>query len=152
MEDILEIQKKAFLEEGPPSLTKRIDLLKRSIALIETNEEKIIEALNHDFKNRSVDEIKISEIDQTIRNLLFTIRKLNKWMQPQRRFSSLGTDLLGAKFLQPSPLGTVGIISPWNFPVGLIFYPLASVFAAGNRAMVKPSEITPATADIIKEV
>ena len=73
-------------------------------------------------------------------------------MQPQRRFSSLGTDLLGAKsFLQPSPLGTVGIIAPWNFPVGLIFYPLASIFAAGNRAMVKPSEITPATANIIKE-
>ena len=118
MKDILEIQKKAFLDEGPPSLTKRIDLLKRCIALIETHEEKIIKALNHDFKNRSVEEIKISEIDQTIRNLLFTIRKLNKWMQPQRRFSSLGTDLLGAKsFLKPSPLGTVGIISPWNFPL-----------------------------------
>jgi coniferyl-aldehyde dehydrogenase len=152
MENILEVQKKAFLKEGPPSLEKRTDLLKRCVALIETHQEKIVKALNQDFQNRSVDEIKISEIDQTIRNLLFTIKKLNKWMQPQRRFSSLGTDLLGAKsFLQPSPLGTVGIIAPWNFPVGLIFYPLASIFAAGNRAMVKPSEITPATANIIKE-
>ena len=152
MENILEVQKKAFLKEGPPSLEKRTDLLKRCVALIETHQEKIVKALNQDFQNRSVDEIKISEIDQTIRNILFTIKKLNKWMQPQRRFSSLGTDLLGAKsFLQPSPLGTVGIIAPWNFPVGLIFYPLASIFAAGNRAMVKPSEITPATANIIKE-
>ena len=152
MEDILEVQKKAFLKEGPPSLEKRTDLLKRCVALIETHQEKIIKALNQDFQNRSIDEIKISEIDQTIRNILFTIKKINKWMQPQRRFSSLGTDLLGAKsFLQPSPLGTVGIIAPWNFPVGLIFYPLASIFAAGNRAMVKPSEITPATANIIKE-
>ncbi len=152
MENILEVQKKAFLKEGPPSLEKRTDLLKRCVALIETYQEKIIKALNQDFQNRSVDEIKISEIDQTVRNILFTIKKLNKWMQPQRRFSSLGTDLLGAKsFLQPSPLGTVGIIAPWNFPVGLIFYPLASIFAAGNRAMVKPSEITPATANIIKE-
>ena len=152
MENILEVQKKAFLKEGPPSLEKRTDLLKRCVSLIETHQEKIIKALNQDFQNRSVDEIKISEIDQTIRNILFTIKKLNKWMQPQRRFSSLGTDLLGAKsFLQPSPLGTVGIIAPWNFPVGLIFYPLASIFAAGNRAMVKPSEITPATANIIKE-
>ncbi len=152
MENILEIQKKAFLKEGPPSLEQRTDLLKRCVALIETHQEKIIKALNQDFQNRSIDEIKISEIDQTIRNILFTIKKLNKWMQPQRRFSSLGTDLLGAKsFLQPSPLGTVGIIAPWNFPVGLIFYPLASIFAAGNRAMVKPSEITPATANIIKE-
>ena len=152
MENILEVQKKAFLKEGPPSLEKRTDLLKRCVALIETHQEKIIKALNQDFQNRSVDEIKISEIDQTIRNILFTIKKLNKWMQPRRRFSSLGTELLGAKsFLQPSPLGTVGIIAPWNFPVGLIFYPLASIFAAGNRAMVKPSEITPATANIIKE-
>ncbi len=152
MENILEVQKKAFLKEGPPSLEKRTDLLKRCVALIETHQDKIIKALNQDFQNRSVDEIKISEIDQTVRNILFTIKKLNKWMQPQRRFSSLGTDILGAKsFLQPSPLGTVGIIAPWNFPVGLIFYPLASIFAAGNRAMVKPSEITPATANIIKE-
>ena len=152
MENILEVQKKAFLNEGPPSLEKRTDLLKRCVALIETHQEKIIKALNQDFQNRSIDEIKISEIDQTVRNILFTIKKLNKWMQPQRRFSSLGTDLLGAKsFLQPSPLGTVGIIAPWNFPVGLIFYPLASIFAAGNRAMVKPSEITPATTNIIKE-
>ncbi len=152
MENILEVQKKAFLKEGPPSLEKRTDLLKRCVALIETHQEKIIKALNQDFQNRSIDEIKISEIDQTVRNILFTIKKLNKWMQPQRRFSSLGTDLLGAKsFLQPSPLGTVGIIAPWNFPVGLIFYPLASILAAGNRAMVKPSEITPATANIIKE-
>ncbi len=152
MKNILEVQKKASLKEGPPSLEKRTDLLKRCVALIETHQEKIIKALNQDFQNRSVDEIKISEIDQTIRNILFTIKKLNKWMQPQRRFSSLGTDLLGAKSLvQPSPLGTVGIIAPWNFPVGLIFYPLASIFAAGNRAMVKPSEITPATANIIKE-
>ncbi|MEC8760004.1 MAG: aldehyde dehydrogenase family protein, partial [Pseudomonadota bacterium] len=152
MENILEAQKKAFLKEGPPSLEQRTDLLKRCVALIETYQDKIIDALNQDFQNRSVDEIKISEIDQTIRNILFTIKNLNKWMQPQRRFSSLGTDLLGAKsILQPSPLGTVGIIAPWNFPVGLIFYPLASIFAAGNRAMVKPSEITPATANIIKE-
>ena len=94
MQNILEVQKKAFLKEGPPSLEKRTDLLKRCVALIETHQDKIIKALNQDFQNRSVDEIKISEIDQTVRNILFTIKKLNKWMQPQRRFSSLGTDLL----------------------------------------------------------
>ena len=152
MEKVLEIQKKAFLEEGPPSLEKRKDLLRRCAALIETHEQKIIKALNHDFQNRSIEEIKISEIDQTIRNILFTIRKLKKWVQPQRRLSSLGTDLLGAKsYLKPTPLGTVGLIAPWNFPVGLVFYPLASIFAAGNRAMVKPSEITSATSSVIKE-
>ena len=94
MKKVLEIQKKAFLKEGPPSLEMRKDLLRRCATLIETYEEKIIKALNHDFQNRSIEEIKISEIDQTIRNILFTIRKLNKWMKPQRRLSSLGTDLL----------------------------------------------------------
>ena len=74
MENILEIQKKAFLKEGPPSLEQRTDLLKRCVALIETYQDKIIDALNQDFQNRSVDEIKISEIDQTIRNILFTIK------------------------------------------------------------------------------
>ena len=107
MEKVLEIQKKAFLEEGPPSLEKRKDLLRRCAALIETHEQKIIKALNHDFQNRSIEEIKISEIDQTMRNIFFTIRKLKKWVQPQRRLSSLGTDLLGAKsYLKPTPLGT----------------------------------------------
>ena len=53
--------------------------------------------------------------------------------------------------LKPSPLGTVGVIAPWNFPVGMIFYPAASIFAAGNRIMAKPSELTPNTADVIKE-
>ena len=55
MENILEIQKKAFLKEGPPSLEKRTDLLKRCVALIETHQDKIIKALNQDFQNRSVD-------------------------------------------------------------------------------------------------
>ena len=60
--------------------------------------------------------------------------------------------MLGSKaVLQPSPLGTVGIIAPWNFPIGMIFYPAASVLAAGNRIMAKPSEFTPNTANLIKE-
>ena len=60
--------------------------------------------------------------------------------------------MFGSKsILKPSPLGTVGVIAPWNFPVGMIFYPAASIFAAGNRIMAKPSELTPNTADVIKE-
>ena len=55
------------------------------------------------------------------------------------------------KLFKANPLGTVGLNYPWNFPVGLVFYPLASIFAAGNRAMVKPSEITSATSSVIKE-
>ena len=152
MREILEIQRKAFLEEGEPSLNQRVDRLKRCIALIETHDEKIINALNNDFKNRSKGEILTSEISQSVRNLNFTIKKLKKWMKPQSRPSSFMANMLGSKsILKPSPLGTVGVIAPWNFPVGMVFYPAASIFAAGNRIMAKPSELTPNTADVIKE-
>ena len=152
MREILEIQKQAFIKNGPPTYKERIDSLRRCIALIEAHEGLLIETLNQDFSHRSKDEIKISEIDQTIRNLLFTIKNLKKWMKPKRRSPSLGTGLLGAKsIMNPTPLGTVGIIAPWNFPVGMVFYPAASILASGNKIMAKPSEITPNTANLIKE-
>ena len=152
MREILEIQKQAFIKNGPPTYKERIDSLRRCIALIEAHEALLIETLNQDFSHRSKDEIKISEIDQTIRNLLFTIKNLKKWMKPKRRSPSLGTGLLGAKsIMNPTPLGTVGIIAPWNFPVGMVFYPAASILASGNKIMAKPSEITPNTANLIKE-
>ena len=152
MEKALQTQKEAFIKNGPPNYKLRIDRLRRCIALIKGYEPKIIEALNQDFKNRSIHEIKISEIDQTIRNLLFTIKNLKKWMRPQKRMSSLGTGLLGARALMtPTPLGSVGIIAPWNFPVAMVFYPATSILAAGNSIMAKPSEITPATSSLIKE-
>ena len=152
MRETLDLQKKAFITNGQPSYNQRVDSLKRCVALLETHDEKIVEALNEDYKNRSETEIMTSEIVQSVRNLNFTIKNLKKWMKPSRRASSFMADMLGSKaVLQPSPLGTVGIIAPWNFPIGMIFYPAASVLAAGNRIMAKPSEFTPNTANLIKE-
>ena len=151
MKDLLELQKAEFVKNGIPSYNDRVDVLKRCIALIETHDEQIIEALNQDFQNRSRTEIITSEISQTIRNLNFSIKNLKKWMKPQRRSSSFMADALGARsYMLPSPLGSVGVIAPWNFPVGMVFYPAASIFAAGNRIIAKPSEFTPNTANIIK--
>lgn len=152
MREILNVQKKAFIENGQPSYEQRLDSLKRCIALLETHDEQIVEALNEDYKNRSETEIMTSEVVQSIRNLNFTIKNLKKWMKPSKRPSSFMADLFGSKALmQPSPLGTVGIIAPWNFPIGMVFYPAASVLAAGNRIMAKPSEFTPHTAQLIKD-
>ena len=152
MREILNLQKKAFIENGQPSYEQRLDSLKRCIALLETHDEQIVEALNEDYKNRSETEIMTSEVVQSIRNLNFIIKNLKKWMKPSKRPSSFMADLLGSKALmQPSPLGTVGIIAPWNFPIGMVFYPAASVLAAGNRIMAKPSEFTPHTAQLIKD-
>ena len=152
MRDILEIQKKAFIENGQPTYNQRLDSLKRCIALLETHDEQIVETLNEDFKNRSHQEIMTSEVIQSIRNLNFTIKNLKKWMKPMRRTPSFMAGMLGSKaYLEPSPLGSVGIIAPWNFPVGMVFYPAASVLASGNRIMAKPSEFTPQTAQLIKD-
>lgn len=152
MRHILEIQKKAFLENGQPTYNQRVDSLKRCIALLETHDEQIVETLNEDFKNRSHQEIMTSEVIQSIRNLNFTVKNLKKWMKPMRRTPSFMAGMLGSKaYLEPSPLGSVGIIAPWNFPVGMVFYPAASVLASGNRIMAKPSEFTPQTAQLIKD-
>ena len=152
MRHILEIQKKAFIENGQPTYNQRLDSLKRCIALLETHDEQIVETLNEDFKNRSHHEIMTSEVVQSIRNLNFTIKNLKKWMKPMRRTPSFMAGMLGSKaYVEPSPLGSVGIIAPWNFPVGMVFYPAASVLASGNRIMAKPSEFTPQTAQLIKD-
>ena len=152
MKHILEIQKKAFIENGQPTYNQRLDSLKRCIALLETHDEQIVETLNEDFKNRSHQEIMTSEVVQSIRNLNFTIKNLKKWMKPMRRTPSFMAGMLGSKaYVEPSPLGSVGIIAPWNFPVGMVFYPAASVLASGNRIMAKPSEFTPQTAQLIKD-
>ena len=152
MRHILEIQKKAFIENGQPTYNQRLDSLKRCIALLETHDEQIVETLNEDFKNRSHQEIMTSEVVQSIRNLNFTIKNLKKWMKPMRRTPSFMAGMLGSKaYVEPSPLGSVGIIAPWNFPVGMVFYPAASVLASGNRIMAKPSEFTPQAAQLIKD-
>ena len=97
MKEILEIQKKAFIQDGEPTFNQRKDRLERCIALIETHDEKIINALNEDFKNRSKGEILTSEISQSVRNLNFTIKRLKKWMRPQSRPSSFMANMLGSK-------------------------------------------------------
>ena len=143
MKDLLELQKAEFVKNGIPSYNDRVDVLKRCIALIETHDEQIIEALNQDFQNRSRTEIITSEISQTIRNLNFSIKNLKKWMKPQRRSSSFMADTLGARsYMLPSPLGSVGVIAPWNFPVGMVFYPAASIFAVSYTHLTLPTIVS----------
>ncbi len=118
MRETLELQKKAFIKDGPPTYNQRVDSLKRCMALIETHDDQIVEALNQDYKNRSHHEIRTSEIDQSIRNFGFTLKNLKKWMKPSKRTPSFGTGLMVAKtIMKHMPLGSVGVIAPWKFPV-----------------------------------
>lgn len=149
---LLDRQKAAHLRDGAPSAEKRIDWLDRCIGLLVDHASDIEDALNADFGNRSKDATKLTDISGSIGPLKHARDNLRKWMKPEKRKTSpaiLG--LLGAKAtLLYQPKGVVGVISPWNFPINLTFAPLAGVLAAGNRAMIKPSEFTPATSDLMK--
>lgn len=152
MQLILERQKAAQLAEGPPSIELRLARLDRCIDLLVDHADAIAEALNDDFGSRSKAVTGLTDVASSIGPLKHAKAHLRKWMAPEKRKTTpaiLG--LFGAKAqLQFQPKGVVGVISPWNFPVNLTFGPLAGILAAGNRAMIKPSEFTPKTSELMK--
>jgi coniferyl-aldehyde dehydrogenase len=151
MQALLEKQKAAHLRDGPPSPDKRIERLDRCVGLLVDNRKAIEDALNADFGSRSPEATAFADVASSIGPLQHAKANLRKWMRPERRKTTpalLG--LFGAKAeLRFQPKGVVGVISPWNFPVNLTFTPLAGILAAGNRAMIKPSEYTPATSELM---
>ena len=152
--EILEKQKKAHLREGPLSVETRKEWIDRCIALLIKYQNEIAEAISEDFGHRSTESSLLADVAGSIGSLKSAKENIKKWVKPEKRKvtpSILG--LLGAKLrLEYQPLGTVGVISPWNFPVTLTFGPLGSIFAAGNRAMIKPSEFTPKTSELMKKM
>ena len=154
LNEILEKQKKAHLTEGPLSVETRKEWIDRCIALFIKYQNEIAEAISEDFGHRSTESSLLADVAGSIGSLKSAKENIKKWVKPEKRKvtpSILG--LLGAKLrLEYQPLGTVGVISPWNFPVTLTFGPLGSIFAAGNRAMIKPSEFTPKTSELMKKM
>lgn len=125
----------------------RTERLNRLEALLRTHGEALAEAISRDFGHRSRHETQLLELFPALEGIKHSRRHLKKWMRPQRSFASLW--FLPARIeLRPQPLGVVGIIVPWNYPLLLAVAPLASALAAGNRAMVKMSEFTPATGEL----
>lgn len=151
---ILGRQKAAHLREGAPTAEQRIERLDRCIGLLVDHSQEIQDALNADFGNRSKEATLLTDITGSIGPLKHAKQHLRKWMKGEKRKTTpaiLG--LLGAKAeVAFQPKGVVGVISPWNFPVNLTFAPLAGILAAGNRAMIKPSEFTPTTSDLMKRM
>lgn len=151
MNALLAKQKAAHLRDGEPSAQKRIERIDRAIALLVDHRSEIQQAVNADFGSRSPEATAFTDIAASIGPLKHAREHVGKWMRSERRKPSpaiLG--LFGAKAeIRFQPKGVVGIISPWNFPVNLTFAPLAGVLAAGNRTMIKPSEFTPATSELM---
>jgi coniferyl-aldehyde dehydrogenase len=151
MQAVLERQRAAHLRDGPPSAEVRISRLDRCVTLLVEHRGEIEAALNADFGSRSKDASALTDIAGSIGPLKHAKDNLRKWMKPEKRQTSpaiLG--MFGAKAeIRFQPKGVVGVISPWNFPVNLTFAPLAGILAAGNSAMIKPSEYTPATSELM---
>ncbi|EPA99353.1 coniferyl aldehyde dehydrogenase [Pseudomonas sp. G5(2012)] len=145
----VERMKQAHTQNGPPGVELRIDRLDRAIRLLLENSAALAEAISADFGNRSHQQSLLADVGSSVAALKHCREHLEKWMQAEdyvAPFPGVQTQV------QYQPLGLVGIISPWNFPVILAFGPLAGVLAAGNRAMLKPSELTPRTSALIAEL
>jgi coniferyl-aldehyde dehydrogenase len=136
----LQGQRKAYFDHPIPSLgERRADLLKLR-AFIRDNREALVTAVNADYGSRSRHETLFTEIFPTLDAISDALKHLRKWMKPQKRAIDLRNFLGASNRVIPQPLGVVGCIVPWNFPINLSFVPLICIFAAGNRAMVKMSE------------
>jgi coniferyl-aldehyde dehydrogenase len=151
LQAILDNQRRAFRAEGPVAANTRIDRLNRCIALLVDNKEAICEAVEKDFGCRSRYVTLMTDVMNSVGSLKFVKKNLKKWMKPEKRTPFMPMNFLGAKaHVHYQPKGVVGIMTPWNVPINMIFSPLADVIGAGNRAMIKPSEYTPHTAQIMQ--
>lgn len=147
---LLERQKKAFIA-SPPDYQKRKDALKKLSEIIDSNKERLIDAVSADFGLRSREETLFLEIFPLQDEIRHALKNLKSWMKRQ--------SVPGAWFLLPSsayyqfqPLGSVGIMGAWNYQVMLTLSPLVDAIAAGNHAILKPSEIAPASAEVLKDI
>ncbi len=151
MEKVFQAQKAAFNRHPYPTAEERIDHLNRLRPLLVKYQDEICAALNSDFGGRSADETKLAEIMTSLEGIKYYARNLRKWMKPQKR--KIGAaQWPGAAMVSYQPVGVVGIISPWNYPIYLAFGPLAGALAAGNRVMIKMSESTPASGELVKKM
>ena len=156
MHRVLELQKSLNIKEGAPGLELRSDRLDRVVAMVTKYKSETISALQDDFGNRDPVMSAATEVDSVIGPMMHARKNLKKWMKTEKRkaaIAPLGSalSLLGAKAeIRYQPKGVVGTISPWNFPLNLALAPLAGILSAGNRVMLKPSELTPASSDLTK--
>lgn len=153
MKDILERQRAAFQAELPVSASVRKDRLTRAIAMMRDNSGRFCDALSEDFGHRSREQSMITDIAASVAPLAHARKHLDRWARRVRKPVMFPLGLLGARaWVEYQPKGVVGVIAPWNFPVNLVMSPLAGIFAAGNRAMVKTSEFTPAVSALFAEL
>jgi coniferyl-aldehyde dehydrogenase len=153
MKQILEAQRTAFMAALPEPLSVRKDRLTRAAAMIADHAERFCDALSEDFGHRSREQSMMTDIAGSISPIKHALKHVDGWARSEKRKVQFPLGLLGARArVEYQPKGVVGVIAPWNFPVNLVMSPLAGIFAAGNRAMVKTSEFTPVTSAVFEEI
>jgi aldehyde dehydrogenase (NAD+)/coniferyl-aldehyde dehydrogenase len=143
-------QRAAFDRSPDVPWRVRVDRLDRLRAILRTREEEICAAVSADFGHRSADETRLLELFPSLEAIKHARRHTRRWMRDERRATSLWF-LPGRSRVVHQPLGVVGIIVPWNYPIFLAVSPLAAALAAGNRAMVKMSELSPRFGGVLAE-
>ena len=145
---MLDRQRQSFLADGPPTVAVRRNRIDRLMAWLLDNSDAFIEAMAADYGTRSKAASLFTEIIGITSVVEHTRSHVAQWMRPAKLMPAARLCGLRAE-VQPTPLGVVGVIGPWNFPVNLVVLPAAAAFAAGNRVMIKMSEITAHTADLM---
>lgn len=136
----LALQRAACRAHPLPTLAERKRDLHTLQRFLREHTDALCAAISADYGNRSHHETLLAEIFPAIDGIDHVVKHLKKWMKPQRRSVDWRTFPGASNRVLPQPLGVVGVIVPWNFPVNLSLVPLTYIFAAGNRAMVKMSE------------
>ncbi len=146
--DLFAAQRKAFLHDANPDYYERVARLKTLEKLLLTHKPALLKALDDDFGGRCESESLLTEFVPNLGNIRYTIKHLKKWLKPSKRKVSPQLMPASAKVVY-QPLGVVGIVVPFNYPLFLSLGPLLTVLAAGNRAMIKMSEFTPKTSALL---
>ena len=151
LQPLFEKQQQGFIENSYPSLEQRRQHLKTLQQLILQNKTEINIAINHDFSNRSHSETEMFEVMTSVFGIKYALKNLKKWMRPSKRhIGILFQPATGYVLYQP--VGVVGIVVPWNYPLFLAIGPLCQALAAGNRVMLKMSEYTPEFSALFKQL
>src|SRR5215467_9108862 len=151
LQGLFDRQKAAFAAEPDPTFAVRRDRLDRLETLTVQHENEIVAAIAADFGTRPAQETRLAELFMVTAGIRHARRHLKGWMRPRR----VATPVYlwpGTSRILRQPLGVVGVISPWNYPFQLALLPLVAALAAGNRALLKPSELVPQTATLLQRV
>ncbi|KFX70662.1 coniferyl aldehyde dehydrogenase [Pseudomonas taeanensis MS-3] len=144
-------QRQAYRANPMPSAEQRIQWLKSLRELLTQEQDALVQAISADFSNRSADETLLAELMPSLHGIQYASKRIKTWMKPSRRSVGLQFMPASAKVIY-QPLGVVGVIVPWNYPLFLAIGPLVGALSAGNRVMIKMSESTPATSQLVKDL